>query len=171
MPSIDVDDDVINVLKKNAEVFVDSPNSVLRKLLGLGAHDNGHASPNGAEPAAAPTRPQKGGGTTAASAKPKGARAMRGTLLPESEYEMPILRYLAGHGGRAPSREVVDAVGEVLADRLTDADRLPLNSGEIRWKSRAAFVRLRLIEKGDLAGQAQRGTWEITDQGRARVQA
>jgi hypothetical protein len=92
-------------------------------------------------------------------------------LLPESEYELPILRYLVEQDGRAPSREVVEAIGEVLKDHFTDVDRQPLNSGEIRWKSRAAFVRLRLVEAGDLDGNAPRGTWQITDQGRARVRA
>jgi hypothetical protein len=92
-------------------------------------------------------------------------------LLPESEYELPILLYLSEHGGRAPSREVVEAIGETLADRLTDADRQPLNSGEIRWKSRIAFARLRMVEREELNGDAPRGTWEITDKGRKRVGA
>ena len=35
MPKIDVDDQVYGALKKLAEPFVDSPNSVLRRLLGL----------------------------------------------------------------------------------------------------------------------------------------
>jgi hypothetical protein len=65
----------------------------------------------------------------------------------------------------------VDAVGEALNGQLTDADKEPLKSGDIRWKNRAAFVRLRLIETGDLNGQAPRGTWQITDQGRQRVRS
>jgi hypothetical protein len=82
---------------------------------------------------------------------------------------MPILRFLDQNGGRAPSREVIDAVGTALQDDLTDADREELNSGDIRWKSRAAFVRLRLIEKGELDGKAPRGTWAITAKGSKRV--
>jgi hypothetical protein len=92
--------------------------------------------------------------------------------LPESEFEEPMLRYLAGQdGGRAPSREVVDAVGAELdkAGLLGTADKEQLGSGEIRWKSRAAFVRLRLVEKDELDKQAPRGTWQITDRGRQRI--
>jgi restriction system protein len=96
-------------------------------------------------------------------------RAAPGTLLPEREYELPILRYLDEHGGRAPSRDVIKAVGEELADKLTERDRQPLKSGDIRWENRAAFVRLRLVERGDLAKDSSRGTWEISDQGRDRL--
>lgn len=98
-------------------------------------------------------------------------RAAPGTLLPESEYELPILRFLQERGGRAPSREVVEAVGEALSHKLTDLDRQPLKSGDIRWENRVAFVRLRLIERGQLAKGSPRGTWEITDEGRARLRA
>jgi restriction system protein len=80
-----------------------------------------------------------------------------------------MLRYLDEHGGRAPSREVVEAVGATLADRLTARDRQQLKSGGIRWEKRAAFVRLRLVERGELATNSPRGTWEITDKGRERL--
>lgn len=170
-PTIDIDDDVFNLLRDNAEPFVDTPNMVARRLLGLEAAQR----TNGASPA--PRSTTRAASPASASAtpsrsKPKapsGKRAARGTLLAESEYEMPILRYLIEHEGSAPSREVVDALGAELSERLTAADHETLRSGDVRWRSRAAFVRLRLIEKGDLDGQAPRGTWRITPQGRDRV--
>lgn len=175
-PSIDVDDEVFSVLQHDAEPFVDTPNTVLRRMLGI--HQNGsrpvggvspsHPPPSTGQPISSMKRSSK---SKKAASNGKPVRAARGTLLPESEYELPILLYLSEHGGRAPSREVVEAIGETLADRLTDADRQPLNSGEIRWKSRIAFARLRMVEKGYLDGQAPRGTWEITDKGRKRVSA
>jgi Mrr N-terminal domain len=146
-PSIDTDEEVFGVIKKNAEPFVDTPNTVLRRLLGI---DRVKARP---EPATV--------------GKP--LRAAPGTLLPESEYEIPILRYLEERGGRAPSREVVEAVGEALSDKLTELDRLPLKSGDIRWENRAAFVRLRLVERGELEKKSPRGTWEISDKGLERL--
>jgi hypothetical protein len=150
-PSIEVDAKVFEVIKKNAEPFVDTPNTVLRRLLGVDRDKNRPVSP----PA-----------TVIAT-----ERAAPGTLLPESEYELPILRFLQERGGRAPSREVVEAVGEALNHKLTDLDRQPLKSGDIRWENRVAFVRLRLIERGELTKGSPRGTWEITDQGRARLHA
>jgi len=166
-PSIDIDDELLAVLKHEAEPFVDTPNSVLRRLLGM--DNNGHKPMTTPPAAASNTETSTKRAGTKKGAKRK--RAARGTLLPESEYELPILTYLETHDGRAPSREVVDSLESVLADKLTEADRQKLNSGDIRWKNRAAFVRLRLIERGDLDGDAPRGTWQITDQGRARVSA
>lgn len=93
---IEVDDRIFEVIKKNAEPFVDTPNTVLRRLLGVDRGRNPVSSP-----------------TTASTTE----RAAPGTLLPESEYELPILRFLQERGGRALSRE---AVGEALSHKLTD---------------------------------------------------
>jgi hypothetical protein len=150
-PSVDTDDEVFEVIKKNAEPFIDTPNTVLRRLLGI---DRAKAQPE----------PTAGKAT-------KTGRAAPGTLLPEAEYEIPILRCLAERGGRAPSREVVESVGQVLGNKLTDLDRMPLKSGDVRWENRAAFVRLRLVERGELAKQSPRGTWEISDKGRERLRS
>lgn len=151
-PSIDTDDEVFEVIKKHAEPFVDTPNTVLRRLLGI---DQAKSLPAAA--------PEKANGQT--------GRAAPGTLLPESEYEIPILHYLEDRGGRAPSREVVEAVGEALVGKLTELDKQPLKSGDIRWENRAAFVRLRLVERGELVKQSPRGTWEISDKGRERLRS
>ena len=149
-PSIDTDDEVFEVLKRHAEPFVDTPNTVLRRLLGI--------DQAGSRPASTPEKARK-----------KAGRAAPGTLLPESEYEIPILRCLEERGGRAPSREVVEAVGEALGNKLTELDRQELKSGDIRWENRAAFVRLRLVERGELVKNSPRGTWEISDKGRERL--
>jgi hypothetical protein len=148
--SIDIDDEVFAVLKHHAQPFVDTtPNAVLRRLLGLDPDE----------------RPPTDFTAQA------GKRAARGMLLAEHEYELPILRYLDEHGGRAPSREVVEGVGAILADQLTARDRQQLQSGGVRWEKRAAFVRLRLVERGELGSNSPRGTWEITDKGRERLRS
>jgi hypothetical protein len=162
-PSIEIDDETFALLKEHAEPFVDTPATVLRRLLGLDGQPpqegNGEAE----------LRARKPTPSARSATRRRRRRASRGTLLPESEYELPILRYLQEHGGRAPSREVVEGVGEVLADKLTSADHEKLKSGDIRWKNRVAFVRLRLVEKGELDGKAPRGTWQITDSGLKRL--
>lgn len=144
MPSIEIDNDVFELVKAEAEPFVDTPNSVLRRLLGL----EGGAPP-------------KGGTTTG-----KADRAPLGSLLPESAYELPILQVLAERGGSAPAREVTKAVGEILAEELTELDRAHLNSGDIRWENRVAFTRLTLRKAGLLKPDSPRGVWELTDKGR-----
>jgi hypothetical protein len=146
MESIDVDTDVFETIKANAEPFVDTPNSVLRRMLGL---DRGAQQP----------------GKVAALRK-KGGRASPGSILPESEYQVPILQELVKRGGSAHATEVTNAVGQRLADRLTEKDRETLDSGDIRWRNRVQFTRLTLKERGLISSESPRGVWEITDEGR-----
>jgi hypothetical protein len=105
---------------------------------------------------------------------PDTGRAAPGLILREAAYELPVLEYLDQHpGGRAPSQMVIEAVGAYLDSTglLTDMDKRPLNSsGKTRWRARAAFARKHLKERGDIDGDAPRGIWQITDQGRRRVQ-
>lgn len=145
MRKIDIDDDVFQLLQEHAEPFTDTPNSVLRRLLRVGA-----------------------GGVVAggASARPRGGRAAPGSILPESEYEIPILRELVDRGGKGHATDITNAVGERLADRLTELDREPLDSGEIRWRNRVQFTRLTLKDRGFISPFSRRGIWEITNAGR-----
>jgi Mrr N-terminal domain len=171
-PTIRVDDEVLDALKQNAEPFVDTPNSVLRRILGLAA-EGGSLDPK--VPEQRRTRGRRQARRTAAkrsAGSRKGlTRAPAGSMLPDSEYETPILEILREKGGRAPTREVIDTLGGRLDGRLTDIDRQPLRSGDIRWRNRAQFVRLNLIQQGDMLKGSPRGVWEISDQGLARVAA
>lgn len=175
-----VDDDVFEALQRLAEPLVDDANAVLRRLLELDAsgevanHRPASDTPDG-EPAAGVGRPsaprarrppaKKRGGP-----QRKRSRAARGSLLPESEYELPLLKALVEAGGRGPAREMVEAVGADVADRLTKVDLECLDSGEVRWKSRVQFVRLKLIREGAMASDSPRGVWEITDVGVTRLE-
>lgn len=99
-------------------------------------------------------------------------RAHKGSLLPESEYELPNLQIISDAGGSIPASEVVDALGRVLDRKLRDLDRETLTSNRIRWHSRAQFVRLQLTQKGDdLAKDSPRDVWEISQQGRKRLES
>lgn len=188
---IEIDNDVFGVLKSKAEPFVDTPNSVLRRLLGLDATVPTMApapapTPDAAPdpvtiaqqsvvsaPAAATKKRAAGTKTKSKSTSKRKAvkrpRAARGTLLPEDRYEGPLLRALVKAGGQAPYRDVVDAVGAELKDQLMPADFETLDSGSVRWQSRLQFVRLRLIQRGYLDRDTPRGIWGITDQGRSAL--
>jgi len=83
---------------------------------------------------------------------------------------MPLLRALADAGGRAPYREVLEAVGRDIKDLLTPLDLESLTSGGIRWHSRLQFVRLRLIERGLLERDTPRGVWGLSERGRQAVE-
>lgn len=96
-------------------------------------------------------------------------RSATGSLLPEREYWKPILRSIVEAGGSATASDVIDAVGEQLKDSLTPRDFDRLEMGEIRWRNRARFARLRMTELG-LLSSPHRGTWGITDSGRAYLE-
>ena len=171
---IQIDEEVWELLKERAEPFVDTPNSVIRRLLELPVATNGQvdgaAAAVGEAVRAGTTRPRTRG-RKARRRSNSVPRAQTGTILADDEYELPILAILDEHGGRAPTREVLDALGERLGDRLMPADHESLASGDIRWRNRAQFVRLHLIESGDMQKGSPRGLWEITDKGRDRLVA
>jgi hypothetical protein len=146
MPTIRIDDEVYALLQSKAEPFTDTPNSVLRRELGLDSSAE----------------------TTFRDRK-AGRRARTGTILSRFEYDVPILTALARRGGSAPMNEVVDDVGEMLAERLTELDKQPVRSGEIRWRNRAMWRRLRLVKSGLLKEDSPRGIWELSEAGWERV--
>jgi hypothetical protein len=185
--TIEIDDEVYARLRDAAEPFVDTPNSVLRRLLlldqavspgrmpvSLQAKVTEHvaAAPDGAR-SGQTAREGARGAATRHSKRNKGTgrtRAASGSILPEEEYEIPLLQSLVDAGGSGPSREIIEAVGKRLDSRLTDVDREPLSSGAIRWENRIQFVRLKLIERGWMLRDTSRGTWAISDEGRKQIE-
>jgi hypothetical protein len=185
--SIEIDEEVWRRLQEDAVPLVDTPNTVLRRLLAVDRTPPGEAphpaagvgvarepdafkplsaeSTSAAKPRLLATRSK----TQTRRGKGRAKRASSADLLPESEYELPILRALAEAGGRAPTREVLSAVGTALDAELTPVDRDTTASGGTRWHGRAHLVRLRLVESGDMLSDSPRGVWEISDQGSARV--
>ena len=140
MPTIRVDEEVYEWLKSHAEPFVDTPNTVIRRIAGL-------------DDSLQQRRSQ-----TAVRAKP-------GELLDRRAYDRPILHVLAQRGGSANGSEVIDAVGEIIADKLTARDKERIESGVVRWRNRAAWRRFNLVKQGLLKDQSPRGMWELTDNG------
>jgi Mrr N-terminal domain len=97
----------------------------------------------------------------------KPSRAAPGSVLPVHEYWLPILEVLEEAGGAAPSNDVIDALDERMSGVLKERDREPLKSGEIRWRNRARFARLRMKERGLISDSSHRGIWAITPTGSA----
>ena len=182
-----VDDDVFEALQGLAEPLIDDISTVLRRLLGL--HHQDHTSPAGTSEsrqatstrgheeadrrsASLSTSPKTQRSSRASHGRKRGAarpRAARGTLLPELEYEVPLLRALDERDGSAAASEVIESVGAALKDRLTDADRETLDSGLTRWKNRVQFVRLKLVHAGQVKKGSPRGIWQIAPAGRDRL--
>jgi hypothetical protein len=154
VPSIQIDDEVWAKLQAAAEPLVDTPNTVLRRELGLDRERG---------------LPDLTSGLAAEAPHQRAARAPVGSLLPESAYELPIMRALADRGGSAPAREIVSAVGDMVAQRLTPLDRAPLPNGGRRWESRVQFARLRMKERSLIKSGSPRGLWELSDAGAAEL--
>lgn len=150
MPSIEIDDEVYAALQKLGRAFEDTPNSVLRRELRVSAGARSH------------TRPKSRGG--------RDWRALTGSILPEREYELPLLRALDEAGGGASAKDVTDRVGELLASKLSAVDRELLRDGDVRWRHRTAFVRLALVKRGYLRSDSDWGVWEMTDKGRKALE-
>jgi hypothetical protein len=174
-----VDDEVFGALQERAIPFLDTPNSVIRGLLGLSEDQVDHATeaasqvqaPNSVAEDVQRAQTRRRAARSKTSTKGRARRAPKGVLLPEPAYELPILQTLIELGGRAPTSELIAALEAKLDGRLKPLDRQRLASGDVRWKNRAQFVRLKLVRGGDMVKDSPRGLWEITDQGRRRVES
>lgn len=181
-PTIRVDEEVYASLQGKATPFVDTPNSVLRRLLNLGpSHEDPmpaleqeiiglRARVGSDRPAKRRRRATHSGGKRGGPNQQKmqeRSRAPSGVLLSEGEYVIPLLSTLEERGGSAHVGEVIEAVGSKLESRLTELDRARVRSGGVRWQGRVQFVRLRLLEQGFIKKNSSRGIWEISDSGRA----
>jgi Mrr restriction endonuclease-like protein len=178
-PTIRIDDEVYDRLKEHAEPFVDTPNAVLRRLVGLPPRNGSEADAAASADDVIGGESEAGSGDAtsrhgAARRRARGGRkshrrAPRGTLVQQAEYELPLLQVLAERDGRAPASEAIDAVGERLDGKLTEVDRGHTSSGEVRWRNRTQFARLALVKSGDMKADSPRGVWELTEQGARRA--
>lgn len=166
-----VDDDVYAALQAQAVPLEDDVNSVLRRLLGLSPKAIPSTPPQLAaeSPAKEPTPRRRRAAAPARRSAKKRTRVPKGSIVPEEEYELPILRALAHLGGRVPTSEVIAQVEKEMGTRLTDVDREELSSGGVRWQNRVQFVRLKLIKRGEMVDGSPRGIWEISPAGRERI--
>jgi hypothetical protein len=172
-PTIRIDEEVFDELKRHAEPFIDTPNSVLRRVLGLSeANESADDDERGDGTRRSAGESSRGNGRQRrrrTKTSRRGPRAKTGSILSEDAYEIPMLRIIAEHGDRAAAREVLDELETRLDGLLTEVDKQPLATGTVRWRNRAQFVRLRLVEQGDLVKDSPRGMWELTEQGRRRL--
>lgn len=98
-----------------------------------------------------------------------GSRASSREILPEEEYELPLLQSLIEAGGACSTKDAIVAVGRKLSNKLTPLDMAPLKSGAIRWENRVQFARLNLVRRNLMDADAPWGTWRISEQGRKLV--
>lgn len=158
---IGIDDEVLAALVASARPFLDEPNDVLRRLLGL---DNAEPASSAivVDPALVPAVSPK----RRPRARVKRARAVKGSLTREEAFEIPLLSALEQAGGALSVSDALAAVGVSMADTLNAEDHYADDKGVERWQKRVPFVRLKLVNRGLMRNDAPRGIWAISEAGR-----
>lgn len=158
VPYIEVTDETYSRLLRRSESFSDTADNVIVRLLDATAPESG--------PSVHSVQQRRSVRNETRQATP---RAIPGSILPEREYWVPILEILMEAGGEAPATDVIDALGDRMRSMLTQRDYESLSMGEVRWRNRARFARLRMTEQGLLSASSPRGIWELTDLGRKHL--
>lgn len=149
MPTVRIDDEVFEALKKLAEPLVDTPNSVLRRLLDL---EKKSPAPSPRDRGQAPnSRPRE--------------------KTPQSVYEQNLLEVLAAppFNGRGNKKDVTLAVVERMMKRglIPASDMEFVATGETKAENKISWGRNLLKNRGLIRDDAPRGIWELTAAGKA----
>lgn len=158
MPVIRIDDEVFAGLKALAEPLVDTPGSVIRRLL----------AEKGVLGASASRTPTRRATLPATQEKPASA-APPPALTPQPVYEQYLLAtLLEAFDGRGDKRSVTRAViDRMVAQRLIGpADLELVATGETRAENTIVWGRNALKNRGLIARGTRRGVWELTEAGR-----
>ncbi|HXG35628.1 MAG TPA: winged helix-turn-helix domain-containing protein [Dehalococcoidia bacterium] len=150
MPVIRVSDQVWEKLKAKAIPLEDTPNDVLRRIIALAEEHE---------------RCLSGGPRVKILGQNTKKSAPRGLKTSDEQYFLPILEALLELGGKADANEVLKAVERKMLNVLGEIDYQPLNTGEIRWRNTAQWARYKLVQRGLLKSDSQRGVWELTPDG------
>ena len=153
MPTIRIDDEVLEGLKRLAEPFVDSPNAVVRRLL----------IEKGILKAVPPRqRPPK-------TVRARDEKALTPELTPQEAYEQFLLVTLKEEfGGSGDKRGVTQAViaRMVKSGFIGPADLELVATGETRAENTITWGRNALKNRGLIARGTARGQWQLTEEGR-----
>ena len=141
MPTVRIDDEVFEALKKLAEPLVDTPNSVLRRLLDLETKKPA-SKDRGQLPNSSPR-----------------------DKTPQSVYEENLLAVLAAppFNGRGHKKDVTLAVVERMMKRglIPPSDMEFVATGETKAENKISWGRNLLKNRGLIRGDSPRGVWEL----------
>lgn len=143
--SFELSDEVWQRLQADAEPFVDTVDSVLRRMLNL--------------PPTPPRYPPIDGETSPA--------VVGGPPVCTGEYRAPVLTYLQQEGGTADRRDVLDAVHAVLGHRFREHDYSEVRPSNPLWENRIDGVVNRLRSNGLMLPATLPGVWSLTEEGMA----
>ena len=145
MPTIRLEQDVFEGLQQLAKPFVDSPSTVIRRLL------------------------EERGVLRAAAKAPKSLRLAPNALTPQAIYEDYLLYILAKEfDGQGHKRDVTHAiVKRMMKDGFIGAaDQELVSTGETKAENTITWARNALKQRGYINRAARRGMWELTPEGK-----
>lgn len=151
MPTIHVSDALFEKLKALAEPLVDTPETVIQRLI-----DGQPQPPSAARSVGGEARPS---GSKSVSRDKK--RARKGERTRMEVFVEPLVEVLKQAGGHLPASQAIDAVGELMDGRLNEVDRGRLPSGEVRWRNTVRWAHRTLISQGKLTKKAPYGVWKF----------
>lgn len=145
MPVIRVSVETYARLKKYAQPFEDTPESVITKALTALEMIDGAASP---APLAS---------TAQRTDAPK---------LPQKEFRYPLLMTLLKFGGKAQAKDVRSVLGPIMTPKLSEGDYESVSTGDPRWWNATCWERSDLVKDGLMRDDSERGVWEISEAGK-----
>jgi hypothetical protein len=153
--TIEVDDMVFDYLQRRAQPFVDTPNSVLRRELGL-------------------TEGTTMTTTTIASASDDDRTAGRSIqasrqaalpMTPQKDFRPVIRDILLETGGGREMSQVLEEVELRMRSKFRPGDLTTVSTGEIRWRNAARWERMQMAKEGLIKKGTRSGWWELTEEG------
>ena len=152
---IRVDEEVWGKLKKIAEPFVDTPNSVLRRLLNLEGK-----KPRKADKRITYRRIERG----------EGKRRTDG--LSVKDCYVPLLLTLVEHGGRLDTDKSCRIVKEVVKEKIAPSDYDLVGAAQVpKHRNKIQWARKHLVIDGLMKDDSAHGIWEISEEGRKFLQS
>ena len=103
-----------------------------------------------------------------ASAKPSKNPSPK---TPQKDFRIPLMTLLDELGGKAQVSVVRDRLLPEIRDNLLDGDFCLVSTGEERWWNATCWERKELVEEGLFQADSPRGTWELSEEGRAFIRA
>jgi restriction system protein len=103
------------------------------------------------------------------SGKIFGKKARKGTITPQQDYYLPLLRALVKTGGSGKVQAVIDEVGKLMEGKLKEKDFERLNSEPkmLRWRNKVMWARNSLVNDLDyMKSDTPHGVWAISEKGR-----
>lgn len=93
-------------------------------------------------------------------------------ITTQAAYRLQILEALIEMGGSARTTDVLSRIFKKMKGRFKPKDMQKIPSGiSVRWKNKAQWERMKLLNEGYLKKDMPRGIWEITDAGRKRYES